>query len=668
MPYVAVDLNKIQLDPPAYDLTTKEGKDKALLDIYSEEPAKPVALSTDKYVPVDISNIQMDTPPTEQPKAIEKPSPLRGALTDIIRNTGEIASDTIQATKQAMAEPAANPNAPYGMQTIDQTVRALGKVGNEIGGIYGLISAPVAGALTASVENSGVLPYAAKMMSPELSKDITPEQYHNIARGIGGDLTNAAFMGQAGVQGKRIADVKAGIPIKQPFNPITEGLQGAKGLADKYAAKYPEGSAPLDPLEMKTVAPTIPAEDLRSYASTKFKEADAVGGTLNVAKNNAWIDNADKLLPQSAEAKAIFGNTPVGELILNMENQRGKPMTLQGAMEIDSRLGEMAMDNINPRTGKPTAEGNRLFQLQHSLRDTWENATESDITGGKAGFNAGKEGRDLWAASVRMNDVERILDRGSKADVPATAIKNGFKTYTSNPKNKKGWTDEEWKALNHAAHTGVIGGALKFAGSRLISSVVGAAGGAVGGGPLGAAAGATVGAMTGTPFRMAAGALQKGRGEAVANLISNRPAVQKALQPKLSDKISSGESLDNIKKITDIIPKKSIISVAEFSDSLQKKYGAEVSLQENKDSLHLSAIKLPKDERGLGNGSKAMQDIIDYADNNGKRITLTPSTDFGGSSVARLTEFYKRFGFVENKGRNKDFSTRETMIREPKKK
>ena len=36
------------------------------------------------------------------------------------------------------------------------------------------------------------------------------------------------------------------------------------------------------------------------------------------------------------------------------------------------------------------------------------------------------------------------------------------------------------------------------------------------------------------------------------------------------------------------------------------------------------------------------------------------------TSQARLKKFYKKFGFVENKGRNKDFEISELMYREPK--
>lgn len=81
--------------------------------------------------------------------------------------------------------------------------------------------------------------------------------------------------------------------------------------------------------------------------------------------------------------------------------------------------------------------------------------------------------------------------------------------------------------------------------------------------------------------------------------------------------------------------------------------------------LTLSRIVVPKGQRGAGIGTKAMEELTALADRSGQRIELTPSDDFGATSVNRLKEFYKRFGFVENKGRNKDFTTRETMYRPP---
>lgn len=89
-----------------------------------------------------------------------------------------------------------------------------------------------------------------------------------------------------------------------------------------------------------------------------------------------------------------------------------------------------------------------------------------------------------------------------------------------------------------------------------------------------------------------------------------------------------------------------------------------LDISENNGVINLSRIVVPKEQRGTGVGSGIMKQLVDYADATGSRITLSPSTDFGATSVSRLKDFYKQFGFVENKGRNKDFSTRETMYRE----
>jgi GNAT superfamily N-acetyltransferase len=85
----------------------------------------------------------------------------------------------------------------------------------------------------------------------------------------------------------------------------------------------------------------------------------------------------------------------------------------------------------------------------------------------------------------------------------------------------------------------------------------------------------------------------------------------------------------------------------------------------NRNQYNLSQIVVPKDQRSQGIGSAFMNQLTDLADANGRTVTATPSIDFGGSSVARLKDFYKGFGFVENKGRNKDFSISDSMYRPP---
>ena len=87
--------------------------------------------------------------------------------------------------------------------------------------------------------------------------------------------------------------------------------------------------------------------------------------------------------------------------------------------------------------------------------------------------------------------------------------------------------------------------------------------------------------------------------------------------------------------------------------------------ESGKDILTLSKIIVPEELRGQGMGSTAMKKIIQHADQNNKTIALTPSADYGGNKN-KLIKFYKQFGFVMNKGRNKNYETQELMVREPK--
>jgi hypothetical protein len=101
---------------------------------------------------------------------------------------------------------------------------------------------------------------------------------------------------------------------------------------------------------------------------------------------------------------------------------------------------------------------------------------------------------------------------------------------------------------------------------------------------------------------------------------------------------------------------------------LQNKYGESLKaldIYETKTSLILSRIIVNPETREVGVGTSVMEDLEKYADENGQIIALTPSSDFGGN-VNRLVQFYKRFGFKMNKGHNKNFQFKDTMIRYPK--
>jgi hypothetical protein len=106
-------------------------------------------------------------------------------------------------------------------------------------------------------------------------------------------------------------------------------------------------------------------------------------------------------------------------------------------------------------------------------------------------------------------------------------------------------------------------------------------------------------------------------------------------------------------------------TIRDISDAWTAR-GIKNTLSERHGVITVSQIVVPTDTRGQGAGTSAMRELSAYADRTSQRIELSPSVDFGATSRTRLVQFYKRFGFIENKGRNRDFTTREAMIREPK--
>jgi GNAT superfamily N-acetyltransferase len=112
-------------------------------------------------------------------------------------------------------------------------------------------------------------------------------------------------------------------------------------------------------------------------------------------------------------------------------------------------------------------------------------------------------------------------------------------------------------------------------------------------------------------------------------------------------------------KAEEIRSKTGKVAEAFVMRNLEDEYGIELDLYDTGKYLELSKIVVPKKSRGEGIGTELMQKIVDFADQTGKDVRLTPSTSFGATSTDRLKKFYKRFGFVKND----DYAFRDTMVR-----
>lgn len=158
---------------------------------------------------------------------------------------------------------------------------------------------------------------------------------------------------------------------------------------------------------------------------------------------------------------------------------------------------------------------------------------------------------------------------------------------------------------------------------------------------------------------------KKDAARSLVNLTSEKSNEQKQAEYEERTQSFEEEGIEPIDIKGGFVPIETDIDAKSLSKNIEDKYNVKLDLFETDKDISLSKIVVPKETRGKGIGTSAMEEIINYADINNKRILLTPSTDFGGTSVDRLKDFYKGFGFVENKGKNKDFTTKETMYRNP---
>ena len=90
----------------------------------------------------------------------------------------------------------------------------------------------------------------------------------------------------------------------------------------------------------------------------------------------------------------------------------------------------------------------------------------------------------------------------------------------------------------------------------------------------------------------------------------------------------------------------------------------DVSHDEKSGDLRVNQLFVPPNMQGKGIGTRVMKGLTKYADKQKKRMTLTQDPDKG--KKAKLAKFYKSHGFEKNRGASRDFSTRDTDIRNPR--
>jgi GNAT superfamily N-acetyltransferase len=112
-------------------------------------------------------------------------------------------------------------------------------------------------------------------------------------------------------------------------------------------------------------------------------------------------------------------------------------------------------------------------------------------------------------------------------------------------------------------------------------------------------------------------------------------------------------------------PEEVLAKIAKAYGKKHRGVNVDTSVKSSGD-IRLNNIWVPPSDRGKGIGGRVMKGLGKYADKQGKKITLNQAPEPGKKK--KLGDFYKSHGFQANRGKSRDFSTKDTHIRHPQSK
>lgn len=99
-----------------------------------------------------------------------------------------------------------------------------------------------------------------------------------------------------------------------------------------------------------------------------------------------------------------------------------------------------------------------------------------------------------------------------------------------------------------------------------------------------------------------------------------------------------------------------------LNDNLESQYpGLALFAYENEYRVYVSEIRLPPDMQNKGIGTAVMKKLQEYATKVNKPLVLHPQAD--PRKKKKLNDFYKGLGFVDNKGRKKNWQISEPFAK-----
>ncbi|HEY2417121.1 MAG TPA: hypothetical protein VGH84_04325, partial [Steroidobacteraceae bacterium] len=257
-----------------------------------------------------------------------------------------------------------------------------------------------------------------------------------------------------------LAGRELGAPNAAATPSLGDVRQGVRNVLTEPWRKDPVTGEPKPPPGAATApqpaagaGPTTSAEAL-PIATTLLDKARASGADLSPDYVNKFIDKVTSdAEPAGPGTAAVSGpNDPVAGMVQRLQALRDQPLNIKDVMGMDQELN--ARQRAAIKTDPDLAR--RIGNLQDSLRDQVDAATQADVGGGADGWNAFKDGRAAYSQYKKMQAVEDMKERADGMQNPTSSYKTAVNNFANGPK-ARGWSDDEIASLKDSADRGVIG-------------------------------------------------------------------------------------------------------------------------------------------------------------------------------------------------------------------
>lgn len=200
---------------------------------------------------------------------------------------------------------------------------------------------------------------------------------------------------------------------------------------------------------------------IKNRASQSYKDSRTLGATLNKgALTRAQRDIDQALLALGKNNARLHGDTLS---VLNdfKKAAKGGNLSLEELDQYRQLFGDAIMKNTDGIKG-PNPDAKKASKAIEAIDDLVDSLTAKDLSSGSLqAVKALNEGRVEWQKFRKFQAVSNVV---KQADGDPNRLKAGLQRFVNKPKNLKGYTPDEVKALKDAARNTAGEGLLKALG------------------------------------------------------------------------------------------------------------------------------------------------------------------------------------------------------------